>query len=113
MAYTTEMKYELLGVPKTVLKREGPVAAETALRMARGVRRRLGADVGLAATGVAGPDSDERGTPIGTGFIAVAGPRAGARGEQVKRIKCLGNRNAVRHRFAWAALDLLRRRLQP
>jgi len=112
VAYTADMKHELLGVPKTVLKREGTVSAETALRMARGVRRRLQADVGLATTGVAGPDSDERGTPSGRGFIALAGPGAGTRNEQVKRLVCRGDRNAVRRRFAWAALDQLRLRLQ-
>jgi nicotinamide-nucleotide amidase len=112
VAYTAEMKHELLGVPKTVLKREGTVSAETALRMARGIRKRMQAGVGLATTGVAGPDSDERGTPSGRGFIAVAGPGAGSRNEQVKRLVCRGDRNAVRRRFAWGALDLLRLRLQ-
>jgi nicotinamide-nucleotide amidase len=112
VAYTAEMKHELLGVPKTVLKREGTVSQETALRMARGARRRLGADVALATTGVAGPDTDERGTPSGRGFIAVVGPGTGQRNEQVKRLVCRGDRNAVRARFAWAALDLLRLRLQ-
>jgi nicotinamide-nucleotide amidase len=112
VAYTAEMKHELLGVPKAVLKREGTVSAETALRMARGIRKRMQAGVGLATTGVAGPDSDERGTPSGRGFIAVAGPGAGSRNEQVKRLVCRGDRNAVRRRFAWGALDLLRLRLQ-
>ncbi|MHC4549794.1 MAG: CinA family nicotinamide mononucleotide deamidase-related protein [Planctomycetota bacterium] len=112
VAYSAAMKHELLGVPKTVLKREGTVSAETALRMARGVRRQLGADVGLATTGVAGPDRDERGTPVGRGFLAVAGPGAGKRGETVKRLACRGDRNAIRRRFAWAALDLLRLHLQ-
>ncbi|MHC4971440.1 MAG: CinA family nicotinamide mononucleotide deamidase-related protein [Planctomycetota bacterium] len=112
VAYTAEMKHELLGVPKTVLKKEGTVSAETALRMARGIKKRLRAGVGLATTGVAGPDSDERGTPSGRGFIAVAGPGPGSKNEQVKRLVCRGDRNAVRRRFAWAALDLLRLRLQ-
>jgi nicotinamide-nucleotide amidase len=112
VAYSAELKHELLGVPKTVLKREGTVSAETALRMARGARKRLQADVGLATTGVAGPDTDERGTPSGRGFLAVAGPGGGSRREQVKRLVCRGDRNAVRLRLAWAALDLLRLRLQ-
>ena len=112
VAYSGELKNELLGVPQTILKREGTVSAETTLRMARGVRKRLKAGVGLATTGVAGPDSDERGTPSGRGFIAVAGPGPGSKNEQVKRLVCRGDRNAVRRRFAWAALDLLRLRLQ-
>jgi len=111
VAYTPEMKNELLGVPKTVLKREGTVSAETALRMARGARKRLGASVALATTGVAGPDLDERGTAAGRGFVAVAGPKAGKKGEKVVACRFTGDRNAVRRRFAWMALDTLRRRL--
>ena len=107
VAYAAETKHALLGVPKTVLKREGSVSAETTLRMARGVRKRLDAQVGLATTGVAGPDPDERGTPVGRAFVAVVD----GRGEKVKKITARGVRNAIRRRVAWAALDLLRRRL--
>ena len=111
VAYSAEQKHLLLDVPKTVLKREGSVSAETALRMARGARRNLGVDVAVATTGVAGPEPDERGNAVGTGFVAVAGPKAGARGEKVIAFECGGNRNAVRRRFAWTALDLARRQL--
>jgi nicotinamide-nucleotide amidase len=107
VAYTPELKNELLGVPKTVLKREGTVSEETALRLARGARRKLGATVGLATTGVAGPDTDERGTPIGHGWVAVAD----AKGSAAKKLRVRGGRRSVRQRFVWAALDLLRRRL--
>ncbi|MHC4222506.1 MAG: CinA family nicotinamide mononucleotide deamidase-related protein [Planctomycetota bacterium] len=108
VAYATREKHELLGVPKTVLKREGPVSAETALRMARGARKRLEVDVAVATTGVAGPDPDEQGVKVGHGFVAVAGP---GRKEKVASHDCGGNRNAIRRRFAWAALDLARRQL--
>lgn len=111
VAYSAEQKHLLLDVPKTVLKREGSVSAETALRMARGARRNLGVDLAVATTGVAGPDPDERGNAVGTGFVAVAGPKAGSRGEKVIAFQCGGNRNAVRRRFAWTALDLARRQL--
>ena len=63
----------------------------------------------LATTGVAGPDLDERGTPTGRGFVAAVGPKF----ETVEKVACRGDRNAVRRRFAWTALDLLRHRLQP
>jgi len=108
VAYLAESKHELLDVPKTVLAKEGTVAGATALRMARGAKKKFHASVGIATTGVAGPDEDERGTPAGRGFVAVAGPK----GEIVEKVSCRGDRNAVRRRFAWTALDLLRRRLQ-
>lgn len=111
VAYSPDLKHELLGVPKTVLKREGAVSEEVARRMARGARRQTGADVVVAATGVAGPDKDEWGTPVGRGFIAVSGPGKGAKAEVVKRYRFRGERNQIRRRFAHAALDLVRRRL--
>jgi nicotinamide-nucleotide amidase len=108
VAYTAAMKQELLGVPKTLLDREGFVSAEVALRMARGARKQLGADVGVATTGVAGPAVDEWGTPVGKGFVAVAGPKAGKEGEAVRELHFGGERNAIRRRFVNAALDLVR-----
>ncbi|MCK6458278.1 MAG: CinA family nicotinamide mononucleotide deamidase-related protein [Planctomycetes bacterium] len=107
VAYVAEAKHELLDVPKTVLSKEGTVSEETALRMARAARKKLSADVGIATTGVAGPDLDEKGTPTGRGFVAIVGPK----GEAVEKVSCRGDRNAVRRRFAWIALDLLRHRL--
>ena len=61
--------------------------------------------------GSPGPTPDERGVPIGRGFLAVAGPRAGKTGEVVEAFSCVGNRNAIRRRFVWTALDLVRRHL--
>ncbi len=108
VAYVPDAKRDLLDVPTSVLSKEGTVSEETALRMARAARKKLSADVGIATTGVAGPDLDERGTPTGKGFVAVVGPK----GEKVEKVQCRGDRNAVRRRFAWTALDLLRLRLQ-
>ncbi len=108
VAYATEQKHALLGVPKSVLKKHGPASEEVAARMARGVRRKLGASVGLATTGVAGPESDERGVPAGKGYVAVAS----SRGTEVKKLECIGDRESIRHRFAWQAFDLVRRHLR-
>lgn len=76
VAYAGEVKHELLGVP------DGPVvSAEAAWAMARGVRRLLGADVGVAVTGVGGPTWQDGRSP-GTVFIAVAAtPDEGAAGD--------------------------------
>ena len=65
VAYATDLKAVLLGVPEAVLAEHGPVHPEVAAAMADGVRRRLGADFGVATTGVAGPGPAE-GKPAGT-----------------------------------------------
>ena len=106
IAYTADLKHALLDVPLEVIATEGVVSETVARAMARGARERLGADYGVATTGAAGPDPEQDGTPPGRGFVAVAAP--GGR-EEVRSIRAVGDRNAVRRRFANAALDLLRR----
>ncbi|MGN6742645.1 MAG: CinA family protein [Amnibacterium sp.] len=76
VSYATELKHELLGVDAALLEAEGPVHPEVARQMADGVRRVLAvggriADVGVATTGVAGPDP-QGGRPPGTVYVAVA-----------------------------------------
>jgi nicotinamide-nucleotide amidase len=102
VSYATDVKYDLLWVP------EGPVVtAEAAAAMAEGVRRRLRADIGLAVTGVAGPDEQE-GQPPGTVFMAVA---MGAGEPVVVRVGLPGDRDRVRQFACISLLDLLRRQL--
>lgn len=72
VAYAAEVKASQLGVPSELLDRYGTVHRDVAVAMARGARDRLGATIGLAATGVAGPDPVE-GHPVGTVHIAVCG----------------------------------------
>ncbi|MFC8588880.1 CinA family protein [Streptomyces sp. NPDC057217] len=82
-AYATALKRELLGVDGALLAERGAVDPEVASQMAAGVRDRLGADWGIATTGVAGPDPQD-GQPVGTVYVAVAGPAgtvAGSAGE--------------------------------
>jgi len=71
VVYATELKAELLGVDVGMLAAHGPVYAPVAAAMAEGVRKRLGATVGLATTGVAGPGPQD-GQPAGTVHIAVS-----------------------------------------
>ena len=102
VSYASDVKFSLLGVP------EGPVvSAEAAGAMAEGVRRLLGADVGLAVTGVAGPDPQE-GQPPGTVFMAVA---AGDGPPTTVRVTLPGDRPRVRQFACISLLDLLRRTL--
>jgi nicotinamide-nucleotide amidase len=102
VSYASEVKFSLLGVP------EGPVVSEAAaVAMASGARRVLGADVGLALTGVAGPDEQD-GMPVGTLCIgvALADDRTIAR-----TIRLPGLREQMRQMSVISALDLLRREL--
>ena len=73
VAYATELKAGLLGVPADLLAAHGAVHADVATAMARGVRDRLAATYGLAVTGVAGPEPQD-GRPVGTLHLCVAGP---------------------------------------
>ena len=102
VAYDSEVKYSVLGVPR------GPVVtADAARAMADGARRLMGADVGLSTTGVAGPEPQE-GVAPGTVFLGVAGP-----GDEVEGVEAHlpGDRDRVRQFSTISLLDLLRRRL--
>jgi nicotinamide-nucleotide amidase len=102
VAYDSEVKHQLLDVP------EGPVvSADAARAMAEGARKALGADVGLAVTGVAGP-TEQDGQPVGTVFFGIALGDAPAESTEVH---LPGDRILVRQFAAISLLDLLRRRL--
>ena len=101
VAYASEVKHEVLGVPR------GPVVSPEAARaMAAGAARRLGADVGLAATGVAGPDRQE-GHAVGTVFLGLH--REG--GSEAHEVRLPGDRERIRQYAVIALLNLLRLRL--
>jgi nicotinamide-nucleotide amidase len=101
VAYASEVKRELLGVP------DGPVVSEVAATaMARGAARVLGADVGLAVTGVAGP-TEQDGQPVGTVWLGIALDGASS----ATRVRLPGGREQVRQLATISLLDLLRRRL--
>ena len=101
VSYASEVKQQLLGVS------DGPVVSETAaLEMAHGARRVLGADVGLALTGVAGP-GEQDGMPAGTLCIGLVWPD----GELTRSIRLPGQREQMRQFSVISSLDLLRRTL--
>jgi len=102
VAYATELKAVLLGVDRALLAAQGAVSAEVARAMAGGVADRLGAAVGAATTGVAGPDPAE-GKPAGTVYIAAsAGPQT-----LVRRLALSGSRAAIRAATVREALALV------
>ena len=109
VSYTNQIKQDVLGVPGALLDEHGAVSAPVAAAMAEGARRVLGVDVALAATGVAGPDRDDRGNEVGTAFVAIAT----AEGSYVRALR-LGNRpmrDRLRTQTAHHAFDLARRYL--
>ena len=99
LAYATELKAALLGVDPDLLDRVGAVHPDVARQMAQGVRARLGADVGLATTGVAGPGSQD-GHPPGEVHFAVVTPDA----VWVRSLQLRGDRRAVRTQTVRAVL---------
>ena len=107
ITYATDAKAAVLGVDRGLLAEHGPVSEAVAGAMAEGVRRLLGASVGLATTGVAGP-TEQGGQPVGTLCLGVAD----ADGTVTRRIRAPGDRAQVRAWAATSALDLLRRRLE-
>ncbi|WP_261553822.1 competence/damage-inducible protein A [Frankia tisae] len=106
VSYATDVKASVLGVDEGLLAAEGAVSANTAAAMAAGVRARLGADYGLATTGVAGP-AELEGKPAGTVHLGLAGPD----GTTTRSVRLPGDRARVRAFAAVTALDLLRRTL--
>jgi nicotinamide-nucleotide amidase len=108
VAYSNGVKKGELGVPAALLEEHGAVSAEAAQAMAQGVRARLGADVGVSVTGVAGPDGGTPDKPVGLVFVHAAGPE----GEEARRTELPGDREMVRGRATAAALHLVRRLLQ-
>ena len=108
VAYANTVKASELGVAQEVLEQHGAVSAETAAAMAHGVRARLGVDVGVAVTGVAGPGGGTEEKPVGLVFVHAVGPD----GEEARRTELPGDRDMIRGRATAASLHLVRRLLE-
>jgi nicotinamide-nucleotide amidase len=102
--YSNELKTVLLGVPGELMERHGAVSAEAATAMTAGARSRLGADVSVAVTGIAGPGGGTPEKPVGLVYLHAEGPEGG----RVLELRLPGDRDAVRGRAAAAALHLVR-----
>ena len=107
VAYANEVKAGALGVPESTLAEHGAVSAETAEAMARGARERLGADVALAVTGIAGPGGGSEEKPVGLVHLYAEGPDGG----RALRLDFPGDRETIRRRATVASLHLARRLL--
>jgi len=104
VSYANSAKEGLLGVSAATLAEKGAVSQEVAFQMAEGVRQRLGATVGVATTGIAGPTGGSSEKPVGTVWIAQAGPGAQ---RLAHRFTFPGDRQTVIQRATAAALSLL------
>jgi nicotinamide-nucleotide amidase len=104
VAYANEVKERELGVPAALLLEHGAVSAEVAEAMARGVRERLGCDIAVSVTGVAGPDGGTEEKPVGLVYCHASGPD----GELGREFNFPGDRAAIRARSVVIALHLVR-----
>lgn len=106
VAYANDVKARMLNVPPDLLQQHGAVSEQVAAAMADGVRRALSADVGVAVTGIAGPDGGTEEKPVGMVCFSVAGP-----GPAVTTLTRVvpGDRQLIRQWSVMVALDLLRR----
>lgn len=107
LAYDNAVKREILGVEAAVLEREGAVSQACIEQMAQGVRQKLGVDLALATSGIAGPDGGSPEKPVGTVWIALAH----ASGVESRCLTLGGLRLQNIHLSSIAALNLLRKHL--
>jgi nicotinamide-nucleotide amidase len=107
VCYSNRLKTELLGVPAELIVEHGAVSEAVARAMAERARARLGVDVAVAVTGIAGPSGGTEEKPVGTVWFAVASPG----GTESRRIISFGSRREIRERAAQTALFLINRRL--
>lgn len=108
IAYSNQVKSNLLNVSTELLKKNGAVSTEVALSMARGVGELLRSSVGIAITGIAGPDGGNEEKPVGQVYIAVVAPGK----EMVERFIFSGNRRKIKTMAAKTAIDLVLRVLK-
>ncbi|MDR3310088.1 MAG: competence/damage-inducible protein A [Oscillospiraceae bacterium] len=107
IAYTSEVKTRLVGVPAELIRSYGVVSRQVAESLAMRAREKFGSDVGIGVTGAAGPGADADGNPEGTVYISVAARD----GVWTRRPLLLYDRARIRHAAASNALDMVRRYL--
>ncbi len=103
VSYSNALKMQLLGVQAATLEKYGAVSEQVAMEMAQGARLRLGGDVALSVTGIAGPGGGSAEKPVGLTFVGVSAPW----GESVARFVWAGERVENKKESARAALQLL------
>ncbi len=103
ISYTNKVKIKLLGVDENILNRDGAVSGKVAEMMAKGVRNALNTDVAVSVTGLAGPDGDNYGNPVGTVYIGYSDCKT----TLSRRFSFAGDRESVRNQSIIAALQIV------
>ena len=110
ITYSNELKQKLLGVRAETLEKFGAVSAQTAVEMAKGVRERTGSDIGISATGIAGPGGGSEEKPVGTVYIGISTEK----GEEWRKLSLSPRRNReyIRTVSATNAYDMVLKALK-
>lgn len=108
ISYTNEVKHSVLGVPKELLDNLGPVSEPVAIAMAEGARRITNADIAVSVTGLAGPDGDGSGRPVGLVYIALNSERE----TLCRQLQLSGDRFSVREQACYEIFALIMRALE-
>lgn len=104
VSYSNEIKERLVGVKSDTLAGYGAVSEQTAGEMAEGIRRAIGADIGVGVTGIAGPDGGTPQKPVGLVYIAVAG----AQGTVIRENRFKGTRGEIKLQTTETALEMIK-----
>jgi competence/damage-inducible protein CinA-like protein len=104
VCYSNELKTAWADVPPELIAAKGAVSSEVAVALAQGIRRRVGSNLGVGITGIAGPSGGSEEKPVGTVFIALAT----AEGVKDKSPRFPGDREMIRFQASQVALDLVR-----
>ena len=107
VSYSNAAKVDLLGVSAKTIEIHGAVSSETAVQMAEGVKDRLKSDIGVAVTGIAGPDGGSRDKPVGTVHVGLSSKT----GTNTQKYRFWGKRKQIKQQTAMMALDWVRRYL--
>ncbi len=107
LVYSNQSKIDLLNVSQEVIEIKGAVSDKTVREMAEGVKKRIGTDIGLAVTGIAGPEGGSREKPVGTVHIGLSTDRETFAG----KYRFWGTRKQIKKNTAMMALDWVRRYL--
>jgi PncC family amidohydrolase len=103
VSYADEVKASILGVPRAMLEAHGAVSEQVADAMAAGCRRRLGVDLAISITGIAGPDGGSEAKPVGLVYLGLTS----GSGVDTRRFQFPGDRREVRLAAATAAIEWL------
>ena len=104
VCYSNQAKQELLGVPRSMIRRYGAVSAQVAKAMAIGARQQGQTDIGVSVTGIAGPGGGSANKPVGRVFLGIDG----SYGTTTQKLRFFGNRSEIKMRASQAALNMLR-----